>query len=182
MSWFEGRRFWIALLVISLAVNGVLAGILAQRMLTPPAAIQSAERPMMAGGGFNPWAFIEALPEERRDAARVELREGLRELRPLFREMIAHRREMNALLHAETFDEAELLAVMAQIRAVRARIDAGGEAVILAIVSELEPDARRAALEAAYGSSGRRMRRGGPRPEGGDDRRSPFHHRGDRGE
>lgn len=164
MGWFEGRGFWIALLVMSLGVNGVLAGVLAQRALTPAASVQETGRYMPGSGGFNPRAFIRALPEERQDSARRELREGLRELRPLFGELIARRRDMNALLHAEDFDEAAMLAAMAEIRSVRGRLDAGGEAVILAIVADLDAEARAAALEAAYTRrTGRRGagRRGG---------------------
>lgn len=164
MSWLEGRRVWIGLLVLSLGANGVLAGIIAQRALTPPPAAHEGGRFIATAGAFNPRAFIAALPEERQESARDELREGLRALRPLFGEMVARRREMNALLRAETFDEAALLAAMADIRAVRARIDAGGEAVLLSIVADLDPDARRAALEAAYaprvrGRAGRRGER-----------------------
>ncbi|AZU04571.1 integral membrane protein [Glycocaulis alkaliphilus] len=178
MSWFEGRRFWIALLVVSLGANGVLAGILAQRALTPAGAVHEAGGHMPGGGGFNPRAFIAALPEERRETASAELREGLRELRPLFGEMIARRREMNALLRAEAFDETAMLALTADIRALRSQLDAAGEEVILGIVSDLEPEARRAALEAAYAPGGRGMRRGGERP--GEEHR--HHHGGERPE
>lgn len=175
MSWFEGRRFWIALLVVSLGANGVLAGILAQRALAPASTAQETGRHLVGSGGFNPRAFIAALPEERRDGARSELREGLRELRPLFGEMIERRREMNALLRADDFDEAALLALTADIRAIRARLDAGGEEVLLNIVSDLDPEVRRAALEAAYAPRGRGMRRGGERRDG--ERRR--HYRGE---
>lgn len=174
MRWFEGRRFWIALLVISLGVNGVLAGILAQRTLTPAASVQETGRYMPGSGGFNPRAFIAALPEDRQDSARTELREGLRELRPLFGELMARRREMNALLRAEDFDETAMLAAMADIRAVRGRLDAGGEAVILAIVADLDADARAAALEAAY--TPRTGRRGPGRREGERGESRPHRH------
>lgn len=166
MGWFAGRRFWIVLLVVSLGVNGVLAGILAQRALTPAAPVQETGRYMPGSGGFNPRAFIAALPEDRQEAARVQLREGLRGMRPLFGEMMASRREMNRLLRAEEFDEAAMLAAMAQMRATRARLDASGEAIILDIVADLDPDTRRAALEAAYSPRrGPMFRRGGPRGE-----------------
>ena len=163
MSWFEGRRFWIVLLVVSLGANGVLAGIVARGAFVSASAGEESARPAIARGRFSPRSFVAALPEERRSSARRELREGLRELRPLFSELIGQRRELNALLRAETFDEAAVLAVMAQIRATRARIDAGGEAVIVDIVSDLDPEVRSRALEAAYGSRGPRSgRRGGP--------------------
>lgn len=181
MGWVKGRRVWIALLVVSLGVNGLLGGMLARDALVPAPAVHEGGRVMTGSGGFNPRAFIAALPEDRQEAARTELREGLGELRPLFSEMVARRREMNALMRAESFDETALLASMAEIRAVRARIDAGGEAVILAIVADLDPQTRQAALEAAYSPYGRGMgRRGGPRPaEGGDSPRGhhPHHER-----
>ncbi|GGH00112.1 hypothetical protein GCM10007420_15030 [Glycocaulis albus] len=177
MSWLQGRRFWIALLVVSLGVNGVLAGILAQRTLAPASTAREGGAYVHGSSGFNPRAFVAALPEERREAARSELRAGLRELRPLFGEMIARRREMNALLRAEELDEAAMLALTAEIRALRVQLDAAGEAVILGIVSDLEPEARGAALEAAYSPRGRGMRRG-DRTEG--ERRR--HYRGERSE
>ena len=118
-------------------------------------------------------------PEDRRASARNELRNGLRELRPLFSELIGQRRELNALLRAETFDEAAVLEVMAEIRAIRARLDAGGEAIIVDIVSDLDPEVRSRALEAAYGSGGPQTgRRGGPRHERRhDEGRRGEHHR-----
>ena len=62
MSWFEGRRFWIALLVVSLGANGVLAGIVARGAFVSASAGEERERPAIARGRFSPRSFIAALP------------------------------------------------------------------------------------------------------------------------
>ncbi len=171
MGLFAGRRVWIALLIASLLANGVLAGVLMQRKVNEARVELPAERVLMRGP-FNPRAFIAALPEDRQEAARHELREGLRNVRPLLRQSFEARRRANQAMAAAEFDPDAVLIAMAEFRTLRAEIDESGEQVILAIVADLDPEARAAALEAAYSvrgregrGMGRHMRRGMERPE-----------------
>lgn len=166
MGWIAGRRLWIALLIVSLLANGVLAGVLIQRKVSEARVEAPAERVLMHGGPFNPRAFIASLPEERQEAARLQLREGLREMRPLLRESFEARRRANEAMAAADFDAGAVLSAMAEFRQARARIDAAGEEVILAIVADLDAPTRAAALEAAYGPRHREMH--GPRGRGGE--------------
>lgn len=169
MGVFAGRRVWIILLIASLLANGVLAGVLIQRKVNEARVEAPAER-VLVRGPFNPRAFIAALPEDRQEAARRDLREGLRDVRPLFRQSFEARRRANQAMAAAEFDPDAVLASMAEFRALRAEIDAAGEQVILAIVADLDAETRAAALEAAYGPRGRDRRgwRGRERREGRD--------------
>lgn len=170
MSFFAGRTVWIALLLASLLANGVLAGILVQRKVASEVTQPGRDRTDLRGS-FNPRAFVAALPEDRQEAARRELRDGLRALRPLMRASFDARRRANEAMGSAEFDADAVLAAMAEFRAARAQVEAQAEQVLLDIVADLDPEARRIALEAAYapregrGMRGRdQRRRNGPLP------------------
>lgn len=144
-------NLWVGLLVVSVLVNGVLAGVLIQRALSGPqiAAPVHAEH-RAARGRFDPHAFLAALPEEARPAARQRLREGASEMRPLMHEAMQARRAAHDALVAEPFDGAIALAALARVRAARDDMEAHGEAVVLDIAADLDPATRRRVLREAW--------------------------------
>lgn len=167
MGFFAGRKVWIALLLASLLANGVLGGILVQRKVAAE-SVEPADDRVLLRSTFNPRAFVAALPEDRQDAARRELREGLRGIRPLVRESFDARRRANEAMVSSDFSSDDVLSAMAEFRAARARVDAAAEQVLMNIVADLDPEARRTALEAAYGPhEGRGMRGRDPRRRNG---------------
>ena len=160
------------LLAASLLINGVMAGIVIERGLDGPGELPRHEREgAFLRGPFNPRAFIEALPEDRREEARESLRESLPEMRPLFREAGQARRAVEDAMTASDFDADQVAAALGEARAARDAIEAQGERTVLEIVAGLDPEDREAALRAAYFSPRweRRGDRRGGRPDPGGD-------------
>lgn len=172
MTGIGSPKLLAGLLAASLLVNGVMAGIVIERGLDRPEERPRHERDgAVLRGPFNPRAFIEALPEDRREEARAALRDSLPEMRPLFREAGQARRAVDAAMTASDFDAEAVAAALDEARAARDAIESRGERTVLEIVSSLDPDDREAALRAAYftprrGRSGDRRRDGaGPEPQ-----------------
>lgn len=157
MGWIRSPRALVALLIISVLINGALAGALAQRQFAEPAAAPRAETRAMMRGPFNPRAFIAALPEDERAAARETLRGNMPAMRERFTEARDARREAETVLRADPFDPTAAAAALSEARAARARIEAEGEAVILNIIAGLDAETRQTVLNEAY--SGQRQRR-----------------------
>lgn len=144
-------NLWVGLLVVSVLFNGVLGGVLIQRALSgPQIAAPAHDGHPAARGRFNPHAFLMALPEEVRPAARQALREGAGEMRPLMHEAMQARRAAHDTLAAEPFDSAAALAALARVRAARDAMEAHGEAVVLDIAARLDPQTRRRVLREAW--------------------------------
>ena len=130
---------WIALLVLSVLVNGILIGVLIQRGAGPGFEPHARHGEMHRPGRFHPEAFLAALPEETRERARERLREGRRDMLPLMREAARARREAARALSADPFDAEAAASALAEARAARAAMEARGEAVLLSIVEDLDP-------------------------------------------
>src|SRR5262245_36310198 len=102
-------RWWIALLVVSLALNLLVAGALAVRFFAP----ERFER--FTGSGYSPLIprkFLSDLPADRRK----ELGELLRRNRGAFRQDFAEMRkragELADALEREPYDEAQVVAAI----------------------------------------------------------------------
>ena len=144
-------------LLISVLINGVLAGAMLQRASAGPDA-RPGPQSVMGGprGGFRPGAFLQALPADVRSEARARMRDGAQELRPLARAAMRARLDAEQAVLAEPFDSDAAAEALAQARAARAALEAHGERVVLDIVDDLTPAERREALRAAWGGGARR--------------------------
>lgn len=163
-------NIWIALLLASVLLNGVLIGVSARTWLSPgePAAVTREGPPR----GFDVRAFVDALPEARREDARRRAQAERRALRGEFRAAGQARRQAFEALNAEPFDPQAAAEALDQARAARGAIEARIEAMIMDIAADLTPDERRAALDAAIGPP--RFRRGpGRRDSEREDREQP---------
>ncbi len=179
-------NIWIVLLLVSVLANGVLIGAGARTWLSPKTEVSERTEPRR--GGFQLRAFVDALPEDQRRAARAQAEEGRREIRALIFEAAEARREAAQLLLAEPFDPDAAMEALDRARQARQEIERATERRILQIAAELSPEDRRAAFTAAMTLPDRRGPRGpdgrgpgGRGPEGrglegrdlGPDRRPP---------
>ncbi len=147
----------IAALLVSVLINGVLGGVLIQRAAHGPVERAGTEETLRGPAGrFRPAVFLQALPADVRGAARAQLREGARELRPMARAAVRARRDALATLQAEPFNAEAAAEAMSQARAARAALEAHTERVVLEIVGPLTAQERREALRAAWGAGARR--------------------------
>jgi uncharacterized membrane protein len=139
---------WIALLLISVLINGVLIGAGARNWLTDatPPPPQAGEGPQR---GFDVRAFIQALPEEARADARRRAMAERRALRDEFRNVGRARRAAYETINTEPFDPEAASAALADVRSARAAIESRTEAMILDIAAGLTEEQRRVALNAA---------------------------------
>ena len=155
-------NIWIALLLASVLLNGVLIGVSARTWLSPsqPAMVTREGPPR----GFDVRAFVEALPEAHREDARRRAQAERRALRGEFRAAGQARRQAFEALNAEPFDPQAAAMALDEARAARGAIEARIEGLILDVAADLTPQERRAALSAAIGP---------PRFRRGPDQRSP---------
>lgn len=124
------RRWLMPLLILSLGVNLMVAGIVAGSWLSPdgPRKRDDGQR---AVRGVLGEPFFRALPDDqRREMAREVLgdRERFREGREALRERFEN---FLAALRAETFDRAELERLLADQRQAAVRRQDFGEALLL---------------------------------------------------
>lgn len=103
------RKWLIALLVVSLAVNLALGGFLAGQMSRP-------DRPAMLDPSLSLFRVVRELPEPRREEFRPTLRAHFRELRGDIRQLRAAQRGIDAALTAEPFRPEALSDALAQFR------------------------------------------------------------------
>jgi len=158
-------NIWIVLLLVSVLSNGVLIGAGARSWFGGEVVreeILEARR-----GGFQLRAFVEALPEEERRAARAQARQARREFRGLIREVALTRRAAAQAMLADPFDQEAAAEALARARQARAVLEQATETRILEIAAGLEPEERQAAFRAAITLPDRAG------PPGGDRRRGP---------
>ena len=100
-------KWWVALLVASLALDLVLVGFFAGRQAN-------------AIPGFDPtmrypvWA--RTLPEERRNAVRPTIKEHIRVVRPFMHELRGRYTQLRDSINAEPFDRERLEVALGELR------------------------------------------------------------------
>ncbi|HEX7037659.1 MAG TPA: periplasmic heavy metal sensor [Pseudomonadales bacterium] len=103
------RKWLIALLVASLAVNLALGGFLVGQMTRP-------ERPVMLDPSLSLFRVVRELPDARRDELRPTLRAHFRELRGDIRKLRAAQRGIETALTEEPFRPDALGAALTAFR------------------------------------------------------------------
>jgi uncharacterized membrane protein len=146
-------RWWMAVLIASLAVNLIIAGAVAVRFLAP----ERFER--FTGQGYSPLIprkFLGDLPADRRK----ELGDLLKANRSAFRKDFAEMRKLAAeiadALEREPYDEAAVIAALDGHAKVASAMIARGEAVTIEIVRKLSPAERALLAKRIRERSGRR--------------------------
>ena len=160
---------WIIALLVSILTNGVLIGFVLHKVsdgptLRPPPHHQAQGR-QPRGDRFNYRAFLEALPEGQRAAARERLEEERSRTRDLFEQVRDAQMEARDAILAEPYDADAVQSAFGALRTARMDMEASLEAVILDIVADLDAESRAAAIEAG--------RRPSSRPRDGRRRRPP---------
>jgi uncharacterized membrane protein len=165
---------WIVALLISLTANGVMTGIVLHRVVgsphvteVMPHADHPPHRRRAEGGrtgGFNVRAFVRHLPEEQRALARQRFQAERGRFRELMLDARAAQAEAEAAMLSEPYDPDAVAEALDTLRARRFAIEAAMEDVVLELVADLPPEARRTALAAGRRPPGRDGRHGRRRP------------------
>lgn len=150
-----GNRKWlVAALIVSLAVNLALAGFVAGRMSAPGPA------PAMLDPAMSLFRVVRHLPDERREAFQPPLREHFRALRGDLRRMREAQRDINLALEEEPFQPQALAQSLSDFRDALLTSQQANHALLVRLAAEMTPQERLALREA--------MARRGPRPGRGD--------------
>ena len=152
---------WILALLASVLLNGALAGFVLHRVSGgPQIGVEREGRPdRSVQRAFNLRGFLQALPEERRQAAALRFREEGPVIRELLRAAAQARASAEAEFRTETFDLEAARQAMRTMRESRHAVEAHIESVVLEIVADLDTQTRQRALQA-----GRRGPPEGPPP------------------
>jgi uncharacterized membrane protein len=138
------RRMW---LYASVALNLLLAGVLIGNLAGgphPPKFVKHAP-PAMAVRDVG-FAFMRALPEERRKEVKRKIKAEFGSVKPLFEESIAARREAFALLEKDTVTAAEIKAALAKAQAVDTKVADRSADFFAKVVVDIPAAERKAAV------------------------------------
>jgi hypothetical protein len=140
LSRWPASRWWMALLVLSLALNLVVAGAVAVRFFMP----ERYER--FTGSGYSPLVprkFLSDLPSDRRKEIGDLLRRNRGEFRSNFAEMRKVAGQLADALEHEPYDEAAAVAAVDNhAKVVKDMIDRGAS-VTREVISKLTPEERK---------------------------------------
>lgn len=155
-------NLWIALLLVSVLINGVLIGMVAKRGFDPHESqrhdqAEHAERAY--AGPFEPRRFLRALPDEYRDEVRQQMRDARPEIEPLFVQVRETRRAVHIAMAAEPFDPVAVTQALDEARQARDHLERRSEAFMLDVAARLPADVRHQVLVEASVRRGERFRR-----------------------
>lgn len=156
-------RWLIALLVLSLAANALVVGVVLRSMwhLRSAAAMSVDGLPSTFG------SYVRQLPQQRQDELRRDLTEGRPRIFALRRELRQARQEAAQKFVAEPFDKVAFAAALARIRTAETSLREVMQSRMPDIAASMSLEERRAFLRWWDRRGGpRRFGGGGP---GGDD-------------
>ena len=138
------RRLW---LYASVALNLLLAGVLIGHLVSGPRQHKFVKHapPAMAVRDVG-FAFMRALPEERRKEVKKKMKAEFGSVKPLFEESIAARREAFALLEKDTITAAEIEAALDKAQAVDSKVADRSAQFFARVVAEIPAQERKAAV------------------------------------
>jgi|JI10StandDraft_1071094.scaffolds.fasta_scaffold46500_2 uncharacterized membrane protein len=138
------RRTW---LYASVALNLLLAGVLIGHLASGPRHHKFVKHapPAMAVRDVG-FAFMRALPEERRKEVKKKMKAEFGSVKPLFEDSIAARREAFALLEKDTITAAEIEAALDKAQAVDSKVADRSAQFFAKVVVEIPAGERKAAV------------------------------------
>lgn len=137
---------WKWLLIASLALNLLVAGAIAGRVVFGPH--HGPGRWGQAPGDFGLMGFSKLLPSDRQTLVRQNLRAARPEFRELRAETVELRKQAADVLLAEPFDKAALKAALDRVGAGETRVRDKGVDVFVDTAGQLTPDERKTLAEA----------------------------------
>lgn len=152
---------WIMALIISVALNGLLAGLLMSgKVGHKPYMVEgqpSQPAPMMAGND-NPRRLLRHLDQARRKEIMVTAMKQTRKNehmshRELMKELRVARRQILVLLQSPELDEAAFQEQLAHSRQLKDKLGRQGDALVLEIFKQLTPAERK-----SLGKAGRKKK------------------------
>lgn len=167
---------WVIALLVSIAINGVMAGLLISKGMHPnmrePDGTQ-VQRPQQTVPA-DPRRMVRSLPQARRKQVMMSAMKKIRlerseRPRQIFKQLRKARADMMDLLRAEEIDVVAIEKSLAEIRALNQKLAVSGDALMLEVLAQLTPEERKTAL-AAMKERGhdrrkeRKERRSSPRP------------------
>lgn len=166
------RRRWIwAFLIVSLAINALLVGVIARGLWSARANV------MMSGGGIEAAlpAFVDTLPTQRRDELRrSSLTQRPGALRPLRVEVRRARMEAYRAFIADPFDKSAFVAAQSRLFEAEGNLRMTVQRMLPEIGERLTAQERRAYLNWRGGGwGGGSFRRGMGRGEGDEPGSGP---------
>lgn len=152
-------RWLIALLVVSLALNALVIGMVVRSMwhFRAAAATQAEGLPPLFGG------YMRQLPRPRQEAIRGQLQEDRAQLQALRRTLRDARRETADALRADPFDRQAFAAALGRLRLAEGGIREQVQQRFVEVAAGMSLDERRAFVRYLDGH-----RRGGGRVRGED--------------
>lgn len=146
---------WVIALLMSIAVNGVLAGLLISKGLHPnmgepdSAHVQSPLHAMPA----DPRRIVRTLPQARRKQVMMSAMKKLKlqkseHPRQIFKQLRKARIEMMRLLRADEIDTVAIEQSLSEIRILNQKLAVSGDALMLEVLAQLTPEERKTALAA----------------------------------
>ena len=176
-------NIWIALLLASVLLNGLLIGSSAHRWFHDDGPSRAAIRADAADAasvkGFEPRSFFRAVPEEYRQELFEHMAGSREEVYALMRDLGEKRRAVRDVLTSEPYNPEAAAEALTEAREARARLEQRTEALILDAAGILPDDVRRAAFDRALTRRPDGERRGGDRDDR-HDRRGEGPHDGHR--
>lgn len=134
------RKWLIALLGVSLAVNLALGGFLVGQMSRP-------ERPTMLDPSLSLFRAVRELPDARRDEFRPTIRAHFRELRGDIRQLRAAQRGIEAALTEEPFRPDALDAALTQFRTALLDSQQRNHRLLVDMAAAMTPEERALLVE-----------------------------------
>ena len=146
-------NIWIALLLVSVLLNGLLIGSSAHRWFHDDgpsrASIRADAENAASVKGFEPRSFFRAVPEEYRRELFEHMAGSRDEVYALMRDLGDKRRAVRAVLTTEPYDPEAAAQALSEAREARARLEQRTEALILDAAGILPADVRRDAFDRA---------------------------------
>ena len=165
------RNNWVFALIASIAINGLLGGLLLAKGLgSKPAAPETAPAKVatVSTGPNNPRKILRALPVQRRKQV---LRAAMKNIKPaagerprvLFSRLHKAQKHVLEISQKDKFDEEALKLALADVRRLKQDVAMQGDALIIEVLKLLTPAEKQLALENM--KTGRRKHNGERRRE-----------------
>lgn len=136
------RKSLRPVLVVSLALNMLLIGLLAALFLAgPDSGLPSLRHPPAGplGAALNPHRLRQVLPESARPVLDATLAEHEPGIRAHVDALMAARRETAEVIAAEPFDRERLQTVLARLLVLEDAVSASAQAMIVDLLGRLSP-------------------------------------------